>query len=90
MKLEPISTLAAHSARRLSHRYGIIVPKASATDPASIGARAPKRSEKRPMLTAKNIGRIAYSAMSTPTTNGVAWRCSAYSDTATRVPANTE
>ncbi len=72
------------------HANGTAALAARMTEPASMGARTPSRSVRRPMLTANSIGRSEYSAMSAPTVNGVSPRRIAYSDTATRVPAKVE
>jgi hypothetical protein len=74
MNPEPIRTLARYSAAIPGQRKGRLAPEPIATDPASMGTRAPMRSVQRPMLTAKNIGSKAYSAMSAPTVKGVASR----------------
>src|SRR3989304_128268 len=90
MKPQPINTPAAARPGRSRDRNGRDAPTIMVPDPTIIGPREPTRSVNRPALIEKNIGRAAYSAISTPTVSGEDFRWIAYSATATRLPAYSE
>jgi hypothetical protein len=89
MKPMPRSVALTKSAGIPGKATGSTAEMPIATEPNSIGRRAPIRSTSRPAGTDRNIGSSAYSEISTPTVNAEAPRDSASSETITLLPVRT-
>ena len=88
MKPLPATALTINSTSMRGNAAASSSAPSTRQAPISSGLRTPMRSMVRPQPTANTSGTAASSEISTPTVSGVACRCSASSDSVTRLPAN--